>query len=143
MRTFVLFMNGEMKLLFCIIWFWFARLTHCDYLLSSSNCPVSCSCYYIDYYNLLRISCSQANIPFILPSNFTQDPVLASVKSIEATNCLIQNIPSNICQYQNLISLDLSNNQIQSIQKSSFNCNKLFNSVIINYYQSKTIHLVI
>ena len=91
------------------------------YPITFSNCPASCFCDLTS--NILTIySCSQ---PFTsLPSDFVSDPELANVNTIFAQNVLIQSFPSNICQYPNLTTLDLSKNQITTLNKTNLFCLK-------------------
>ena len=98
-------------------------------LLPSSMCPSSCICDLASNVTLTIYSCQQTQSTFTLPS----DPVLyASVTSIFAQNCLIQSIPINICQYSNLLSLDLSTNLIVKLTNSNLNCLKNLRNLNLN-----------
>ena len=101
------------------------------YILSSSNCPQSCSCSLAS--NVLTISsCNQSSISFTLPSNFSANAELSSVTEISAPNCLIQSFPENICQYSGLTILDLSYNQIRQLNNSNFKCLKNLSTLRLN-----------
>ena len=88
-------------------------------LAAGSGCPNFCSCDLTSA--VLTISCTQGQ----LISNFNlPDPSLNiqlnGVVKIVAINSLIQNFPSNVCQYrQTLTTLDLSLNQISGTFSSS------------------------
>ena len=88
-----------------------------------SGCPNFCSCDLTSF--VLTISCTQGQL---IRNFFIPDPSvntqLNTVVKIVAKNSLIQNFPSNICQYrQTLNTLDLSLNQISGTLSSSLiNC---------------------
>jgi hypothetical protein len=104
--------------------------------LTLSTCPVSCICDLVSNVTLKISSCTQTQSTFTLPS----DPVLlASVTSIIAQNCQIQSFPSNICQYSNLVSLDLSTNQIEKLTNLNLNCLKNLVDLNLGYNSIKSI----
>ncbi len=90
------------------------------YQLSSTNCPVSCTCYL--YSSELTIKCTQTQEIFQLPSDFYQNPDLASTQQIIAEDCYLQSIPSNIWQYKtNLNSLNLAYNDLKTLTEENLN----------------------
>jgi hypothetical protein len=100
------------------------------YPLLLSNCPVSCLCDLTSTI-LTIFSCTQ---PFTsLPSDFVSDPGLANVNIIFAQNCQIQSFPTNICQYPNLTTLDLSKNDITTLNNTNFSCLKKLVNLKLNY----------
>ncbi len=98
-------------------------LSNVDGAPLASGCPNFCSCDLTSF--VLTISCTQgqqiSNFYLPDPSVNTQ---LNTVVKIVAKNSLIQNFPSNICQYrQTLNTLDLSLNQISgTLSNSLINC---------------------
>lgn len=81
-------------------------------IISSANCPTSCSCSVI-FSTLTITGCTQQFST--LSFNTVADPQLLTVTSIVAQNNLIQSVP-NLCSYSSVLtSLDLSNNQITAL----------------------------
>ena len=88
------------------------------------SCLESCSCE-LDYFNdLLTVQCTELQKNFTFPSNFILEPYLSRARTIIASNNLIQSFPLNICEFNaNLVSLDLSFNELTDIKYSYFSCN--------------------
>lgn len=90
------------------------------------NCPQSCLCN-LTQSALTISSCSQIQTVFVLSLNQSQ-----TVTSVSAVNCSIQSISFINCQLSNLLSVDLSYNQISSLTSSTFNCLKNVESIRLN-----------
>jgi Leucine-rich repeat (LRR) protein len=105
-------------------------LNHFNNGVTTLNCPSSCSCDLTS--NILTISsCTQSTI---------QLPSMISITSIIASNCGIQQFFINNCQnLTNLISLDLSFNQLKSLTNTNFNCLNNLTSLRLNNNNITTI----
>ena len=108
----------------CVI-FILLLLNHLNNGDTISSCPASCSCDFTSG-TLTVSSCVQTQAIFQIPS-------INSITTIVAANCGIQQISINNCQnLSNLVSLDLSFNQLKSITSASFNCLNNLTSLRLN-----------
>ena len=100
--------------------------------LSPTNCPLTCTCDLTSQRLTISLCKNQTQSEFTLPSNFTLDPGLINVTSIYATNCLIETVPSNICEYPNLTVINFSRNKITNLLSSSFDCLSNLNDIFLD-----------
>lgn len=87
----------------------------------NSTCQANCNCDLSQ--NSLTILCNQPISNFLLPDQ-SADANIQYANTIIARNSLIQNLPSNLCNFKIYLNfLDLSENSINSnVTSLNFNC---------------------
>jgi hypothetical protein len=104
------------------------------YLLSPTNCPLSCICDL--ELSILSINCTEdEQRMFILPTNLMENSLI-QIRQIILENCFLITIPINICILKNLTVLDLSHNQIKELKEDKFNCSYFLNEFDNDYSPS-------
>ena len=101
-----------------------------------NDCPISCTCY-LYTLNELRMTCDSAKPISFIPTNLSV-PV-SSITSLTISGGLNDTIPTNICQYSQLTSLDFFRSTFTSLTSSTLQCLTMLQTLGIYSSQLKYI----